>query len=161
MDLFRKAAKGIDNINRFFVWVCYGLIIFLTLIISYDVVMRQIVGKPLVWSTELCEYGLLWITFLGAAWLLQEEGHINIDLVVHKLNSKLSNTVSAVMSAIGAVICIIIAVYGIIVSIDFFQRGVPSIEMLEIPRYIILAVIPVGSLMLVIQFARRTITFLK
>src|SRR3990170_8735242 len=37
---------------------------------------------------KFTEYALLWFTFLAAAWLLREGGHISIDTVISRLPTK-------------------------------------------------------------------------
>ena len=44
--------------------------------------MRYFLNRPLVWVLELTEYALLWVTFLGAAWLLRQGGHVQVDVIV-------------------------------------------------------------------------------
>ena len=61
----------------------------------------------------------------------------------------------AITSTVGAMICLIVAWYGAEVVWDHFERCVPSIEMLGIPRYLILGIIPVGSFLLLLQFLRN------
>ena len=155
MKLLGEAAVVFDHILNFFYWVSCVLIGFMTVIVSADVFSRQVLGHPTVWVIELCEYGLLWITFLGTAWLLREEGHIRIDLIVNRLNPRSASMVDTITSVVGAVLCLIIAWHGAEVVGGFFVSGVRSIEMLQIPRYLILWVIPMGSFLLFIQFLRR------
>jgi TRAP-type C4-dicarboxylate transport system permease small subunit len=156
VKLFRKAGIVFDHVLNLLKWAACFLVSFVTVIIGADVFSRQVLGRPTIWVTELCEYSLLWITFLGSAWLLREEGHIRIDLVLKKLNPRRANILDASTSIAGAVVCLILAWYGAEVVWDHFVRGVPSIEMLGIPRYLILVVIPIGCFFLFIQFLRGT-----
>ncbi len=159
-----NAKKGLEIYNRFnraLVMFDYAIVVFLTIIISFDVVMRKITGISIVWVTEISEYSLLWITFLGSAWLLSEGGHVNVDIIVTRLNKTARKTVDFIMSIIGAAINLIITIYGIQLCISFCSRGVPSVEMLGIPRWIVLLVIPLGCALLTIQFVIQAINVLN
>ena len=37
---------------------------------------------------EIWEYSLLYITLLGAAWLLRKEGHVNMDIFYNRLSPR-------------------------------------------------------------------------
>ena len=156
MNLLEKTGTVFDHFLNFFNTLACGLVGFVTIIICIDVFLRQVLGQPTIWVTEISEYSLLWITFFGTAWLLREEGHIRIDLFYKFLNPRTVNTLEAIISILNALVCVVISWYGVEVVWDHFVRGVPSIEMLGIPRYLILWVIPLGSFLLFIQFLRRS-----
>ena len=156
MKFLTKAGIVFEYALTFLSWIACALISFVTVIIGSDVFSRQVLGHPTIWVTELCEYSLLWITFLGTAWLLREEGHIRIDLIIKRVNPSSANLLDVSTSIMGAAVSLILAWYGTEVVVDHFMRGVPSIEMLGIPKYLILMVIPVGCFLLFVQFLRRT-----
>jgi TRAP-type C4-dicarboxylate transport system permease small subunit len=160
VKLLAKAGIVFDYVLTLLSWIACALISFVTVIIGADVFSRQVLGHPTVWVTELCEYSLLWITFLGTAWLLREEGHIRIDLILKKVNPRSANLLDVFTSIMGAAVSLILAWYGTEVVVDHFMRGVPSIEMLGIPKYLILMVIPIGCFLLFVQFLRRTRRYL-
>ena len=69
-----------------------GLILFACLIVSYEVFMRYFLNSPTSWTLEISEYCLLWITFLGTAWLLREDGHVKVDLLSDRLKARGKDT---------------------------------------------------------------------
>ena len=114
--------------------------------------MRSAVGHSIVWVIEICEYSLLFITFLGTAWLLRRDGHVKIDLVVNRLRPRVRAVVSVIISIIGTAVCLVITWYGAETTWSHFIRGTYRITLLETPMYLILAVIPIGSFLISIQF---------
>jgi TRAP-type C4-dicarboxylate transport system permease small subunit len=155
VKLLSKLSKNFDNLLNFLTFLSCTLVCFVTVIICFDVVSRQFWNKPIIWVTEISEYSLLWITFLGAAWLLREEGHIRIDLLPKLMNQKHVHLLDTLNSFLGALICLVIGWYSAVVVWDFYVRDERSIEMLGTPRYIILIVIPITCFLLLIQFLRR------
>ena len=160
----RKTSK-IDRFYRVVVNILAGcgalIILFMMLSISVGVVVRFFFHRSLVWLTEVSGYGMVFMTFLVAAWVLREEGHVRIDLLIEHLKPKNRAVLEFVTSIAGATVCLVITGYGVIVTLDHLKRGVFTATDLEIPWAILLAVIPIGALMLSIQFLTRAWGYLK
>lgn len=132
-----------------------GLIIFAMLSVVAEVVTRSFMGRPLVWVIEISEYLLLYITFLGTPWLLREEGHVRVDILLRAVNPRVRAFLEALSSVVGASICLILVVYGGQIAWDAYRRGVYNPTILQFPKAPLLAVIPAGSLFLTVQYVRR------
>jgi len=161
MKWLAKASAIFDRILDILVFLACVLLMSAVALVASDVVSRYFFHRPIIWSVEITEYSLLYITFLGTAWLLREEGHVKVDVVLNELNPKNQNLVNIITSILGAMVCLVIAWYGAEITLDHFQRGIPAIEILHTPYFIILGIIPVGSFLLFIQFLRRTHKYLK
>jgi TRAP-type C4-dicarboxylate transport system permease small subunit len=161
LRLATKAGIIFDYAIKSLIWVACAFLTFAILAVSVDVVLRYFFNRPTTWVLEICEYILLYIVFLGAAWVLKEEGHVRVGLVVDRLNPKTQAVVSVITSIVGAFVCSTLAWYGARITWDHFLRGVPSIEMLHLPQYLILMIIPIGSFLLFVQFLRRSYGYLN
>ncbi len=136
------------------------LIICLMLAVGVGIVMR-LIGIPVLGLFEITEYSLLFITFLGAAWLLKKEGHVKMDILLSRLSAKDQALMNIITSIVGAIICLAVVWYGVRVTWESFQTGYFTVSYLKILRAPILAVIPVGGCLLFVQFLRRTYGFLE
>jgi len=116
--------------------------------------MRYFLNRPTVWTVEVTEYALLFLTFLGAAWVLKNEGHVRRDAVLNRLNPINRALLLTITSAIGAIVCLVLFLVTAESTYDVFQRGVHIASVLEPPKALILGVIPIGSFLLFIQFLR-------
>lgn len=135
-----------------------GLIfLFMMLAVCVDVVMRYWFQSPMGWVVEVCEYLLLYVTFLGAAWLLRKNGHVRVDLVYFYLSERTVARLKFLTAVAGALACAILFVIGCQATIDAFIRGTPEIKTLSVPKWTMLWVIPYGSIMLAIQFWRQVL----
>ncbi|MCF8043430.1 MAG: TRAP transporter small permease [Desulfarculaceae bacterium] len=135
-----------------------GLIfLFMMVAVCVDVVMRYWFQSPMGWVVEVCEYLLLYVTFLGAAWLLRKHGHVRVDLIYFYLSDRSIARLKFITAIAGTVACAILFIIGCQSTIDAFIRGNPEIKTLSIPKWTLLWVIPYGSLMLAIQFARQVL----
>ncbi len=135
------------------------ILIFIMFSVCLDVIMRYFLNRPLMWVTETTECLLLYITFLGTAWLLREEGHVRVDILLSRLRPKIVNFLGIITSVMGSFIAFALTWYGASVTVDKFLRGVYTPSIMEIPVALIIVIIPIGSFMLFIQFIIRTVNF--
>jgi TRAP-type C4-dicarboxylate transport system permease small subunit len=98
---------------------------------------------------------LLFIAFLGTAWLLRREGHVKMDILVNRLQPRAQAFLGIFSSVIGAVVCLVLVWYGVQVTWDHWLRGTYKATTMEIPNAPILVIIPLGSFMFFIQCLRR------
>jgi TRAP-type C4-dicarboxylate transport system permease small subunit len=137
------------------------ILIFLLVFTNYEVVARYLLNKPAAWSLEIIEYSLLYLTFLGAAWLLKEEEHIKMDIVLEHLRPSVQVWLNIITSAIGTISCLIVTCYGVTACWGLYQSGQYFAAYLEPPKWIIIGIVPVGTFLLFIQFLRRTYGYVK
>src|SRR5512144_1666216 len=66
-----------------------GVIIILSMVsVSADALMRYFLNKPIFWVAETTEIGMLFSTLLGTTWLLRQEGHVKVDILLTHMNSR-------------------------------------------------------------------------
>lgn len=160
--LLNKTNAILDRTMSVLAVVAAVLIVFMMLSIAADVaIMRLLLDRPQVWIMDVTSQSLLFIGFLGAAWVLKRNKHVTLDLLVTRLNPRAQVILNTIMSIIGVFICVVITWYGTEVTWEHFQKGIRSATYLEIPRGPLLAVIPLGGFLLSLQFLRRTIQYLK
>jgi len=125
------------------------------LAVCWEVVSRYFLGRGTVWVTEFSEYALLYITFLGTAWLLRREGHVEMDIVTFRLKPKSQIYLKTFVSILGALLCLVLAWVGGDVALDHLRRGLHQPTLVGPPDFPLFAVIPVGFFLLLVQFLRR------
>ena len=155
MKFLVKIGNILDRIMAFFSFLA-GLILALILVsVCLEVFMRYFLNRPLQWVVELTEYALLYITFLGTAWLLKKGGHINVDIFLSLLSKRTRSGLRIFSSLIGIIVSFCLVWYGFLVSWEHYQDGIYNITLLEFPKAPLLVIIPIGSLILLAQFIRR------
>ena len=160
MKMLKKANTVFDRVIGVSAFLASIIITYAILAVCLEVVLRYFFNRPQIWVIETAEYSLLFMTFLGAAWVLKNEGHVKVDLVLNQFKPGTQASINIVTSIIGAIVCLILAWYTGQITLDHIQRGVYTTQVLEIRKGYILAVIPVGSFLLFIQFLRRTHNYL-
>ncbi len=150
-----KFWRVVDFLTNAFAFVAGTLILLAALFVSYSVTVRYMHFEPPIWILQFTEYALLWMTFLGAPWLLKLDGHVRIDTFVILLSPKLRRMVEIFVALLGAVVCIIIVWYGAANTVDLYQRGIMDVKGITLPEYPLFVIIPVGSALLLLQFGAK------
>ncbi len=161
MKAVTKVASTFDRALTILVIVAGILLAFAWLSVVLEVVMRYFLNRPQVWVVEISEYILVWLTFLGAAWLLKEEGHVKMDLLLTRLNPRMQSLLNLITSSWCILIWLALTWYSGQVFWHSLRDGLITQTGLELPRAPIYAIIPIGSFLLFIQFLRRTYGFLE
>jgi len=137
------------------------LLLFITFAIFYTIFARFLDIPGPVWAIQFTEYALLWMTLLGTAWVLKQHKHVSVDLLTSRLSAQTKLYFNLAHSVMGIVVSGILCWYGTVVTWGQYQRGVMDIQVVDLPKYLILIIIPIGFLFLVGQFLRNFFTGLK
>ncbi|MBW8036676.1 MAG: TRAP transporter small permease subunit [Planctomycetes bacterium] len=157
----RKLNLVFGGTIKFLAFLAGVLLIFMMFSVSLEVVLRYFFDRPMMGLLEVIQVILLYITFLGVAWVLKLEGHAKMDLVLNLLNPRAQSLLNTITSSICAMICLVITWYGALVTWEHLQKGLYLVGVLDIPSGLRLMIIPVGTLLLFIQFLRRTYGYLR
>lgn len=160
MKLLTKPTSIFDRIIDLFAGAAGVIVLFLIASICAEIVMRYFLNRPLAWVVEISETNLLYLTFLGAAWVLKREGHVKVDIVVSRFRPGIQALFNAISSILGAAVCLVLIWYGAQETWSHFVRGLylPDTHMPIAP---ILLIIPLGSFLFFIQFLRQTRKYLN
>jgi TRAP-type C4-dicarboxylate transport system permease small subunit len=130
------------------------LLVFITAAVCYTIGMRYLFTKTTIWIMQTTEYALLWIVFLATTWLLRERGHITTDLIYAHLNTKTKHILDCIMFVIGGLACVIMVYFGMDYVRECIIKGVTDVRAVTVPKWTIFIIIPIGSILLTIQFFR-------
>ncbi len=160
MKLLTKVTAIFDRTIGSLAALASFLILFIAVSVSTAVVMRYFLGRPIFWVIEISGYSLLYITFLTAAWLLKNEGHVKMDLLLNRLRPGAQSILNMITSAVSAIALLIVVRYSARATWEYYINDYYVPGLLEPPQWAILIIIPIGSLLLSIQFLRRTYGYL-
>ncbi|MEJ2716579.1 MAG: TRAP transporter small permease [Deltaproteobacteria bacterium] len=136
-----------------------GILLWVQMIIVNIEVGARYFGHPTTWVTEISSLLILWIPFMVTAWVLRNEGHVRMDLVVGRLSPSSQAMINFITSLIGVVVMLIVAGAAFVTTIGSIGYRTPTTLML--PKAPLIAIIFVGSLMFAIQFFIRAVTNLN
>ncbi len=155
MKLLRKSTNVFDGTIDLMAILAGALLIFLMLIVALQVTLR-IFGEAILWIFEISAFTLLYITFLGTAWVLKRDGHVKMDIVLTRLSPGNQSLMNIITSILGAIICLVITWYGVKVTWAYIQVGDFFPGYTRVPRWSVAVGVPIGSFLLFIQFLRRS-----
>ena len=78
----RRVDEAIGRAEMAFCLLCMGVIVAST---AFGVIFRYVLQSPLIWANDAGALALVWLTFVGAAALLKEGGHVAITGLVDRL----------------------------------------------------------------------------
>ena len=157
----RSAGTLFDKLLVVLFWFAGGLLMFATVGTCVDVILRYTLNRPIHWMLEITEYIMLYIPFLGAALVLKEEGHIRVDLLLTQFSSKTRKWLNVITSFTGGIVMFTYTWFGAQSTVDALRRGVPTLESLKTPMFVILMIIPIGSFLFALQFWRQMYGYYK
>lgn len=129
----------------------------LALAITADVVLRNLGLANMTWLLEVSEYLLFIATFLAAPWVLRENAHVSVDLLLGGLKPDLRRALDVIANLLGLAICAILTWYALRVTRDGIERGDMIFKELVVPEWPFLAVVAATGVLLVAEFALRLV----
>lgn len=153
----RRAAVVFDFILNGLAAVAAVLLVTMMLITVLRVVLRAGFNIGLLGVDQIAGILMVYVTFLGAGWVLRKDGHVAVDLVLVHLPPPVRRTIEIIGSLVASAACLVIAYYAVFAVKLSLERGILVAAEFEIPRAVYLVVIPVGCALLGIQFLRRAV----
>lgn len=152
--MMKKASNILDLLENFFAILASILIVFVTLSVLLEVFSRMLFNISYSWVHEISEYALLYLPFLTAGWLLRDNEHIVIDLIEEMLTPRLKLVIDIFIGLVGIFVSVILIWYGLLTTVDYLINGIRSQTNLHVPKAYIVIIIPIGSLLLLLEFIR-------
>ncbi|MGB7243029.1 MAG: TRAP transporter small permease [Sulfitobacter sp.] len=148
----------IDVFERITLWmavVAAGLILAMSGWITYDVLTRYFLDFASPWAFDLSEYALVWITFLGAPWVLLQDRHVRIELLVDVLPRSAQRALGITVSIIAICACLVLAWKTGVAALQYIERDIMMARIWRIPRIWPYSIIPIGSMLMALAFMVR------
>lgn len=155
MNLVKRLSAVFDHIITWMAILAGILLAFSLISVSVSVATRYFFNYPIGWVTEISAYILLYITFMVAAWVLKEEAHVTIDILLEQLKPRFRSFINIITSYTSAAVCLVLTFFGARETWELYKTGYFTPTEMELPKWMINVVIFVGSLLLFIQFIKR------
>jgi TRAP-type C4-dicarboxylate transport system permease small subunit len=132
--------------------ILFGVV---ALLVTMDVVLRNLGFGTLPWIVEVSEYSLPVGTFLTAPWLLHGNQHVRVEILLTSLPRGAARWLDQLADLIGLAGSLTLAWYGLKVIIDSRSIGSLIIKTLVFPEWWLFVPMPVAGVLLAIEFVRR------
>jgi TRAP-type C4-dicarboxylate transport system permease small subunit len=127
----------------------------MALLVTLDVVMRNVGLGTIAWVNEVSEYSLPVATLLIAPWLLHRNEHVRLDVLLASVPRGASRGLEKLCDVIGIAICAVFVWYSVRLILDSSRIGSMMVKTLAIPEWWQYALVPVCFSLLAVEFARR------
>jgi C4-dicarboxylate transporter DctQ subunit len=142
----------IKKVNIFCAFVAGLVLLFVTLSIFVDVILRYFFASPTIWITEVSTYLFLYLIFLGTAYALQQGTHIRVTFLLDRLSQKLKRVINVLTSVFSMIFTAVLMWQSSRMTWSAFREHWTSPTMLNAPMAYIYVAMVIGSFLLLVTF---------
>jgi TRAP-type C4-dicarboxylate transport system permease small subunit len=146
MMVYRGIIKTVEVVSA----VGISLIAVFT---GYEVCVREICGKPTIWTNEITSYLLIWVGLIGVVYAYDRGTHVSVDLVFRRFNVRMRRVLNIVTAFLTLLFALCIAVYGYKYWWIGYSAGWRHFGILDVPMSYTRIALPITGLLLVFQVA--------
>jgi C4-dicarboxylate transporter, DctQ subunit len=135
-------------------WCAAALIVAMMVVITIDVVVRNLGYQSSAHFFTFTEYALLIVPCLGAPWLAREKGHVYVEILLMYLDARKRAQLRLAIGVVCVLVCAVLAWYGLEVTIRDYLANEKDVRSLDMPRWIVVAFVPLAFAMMALEFLR-------
>jgi TRAP-type C4-dicarboxylate transport system permease small subunit len=134
---------------------CAGLLIAaMMLVITLDVVVRNLGYQSSAHFFTFTEYALLIVPCLGAPWLVREKGHVYVEILLMHLGPRRRAVLRTGIGLLCVGVCVVLAWYGFEVTLRDYLGNEKDVRSLDMPRWMVVGFVPLSFAMMAVEFLR-------
>lgn len=140
--------RGVDNINRVVGWVLAALMAIMTVLISWQVFARYVMGNSLTFSEEVSRFSMVWLTMLGAAYAYRHGSLIAVELLSDSAGPRLQRALRLSITVASCLFAWVLLREGLSITERVSGQTAPS---LRISMAWLYAAVPAGALLILVN----------
>ncbi|WP_299979959.1 TRAP transporter large permease subunit [Desulfobacula sp.] len=152
-----KVGNAIDSITDSAGAIAGFAMLFVAVIITYEVIMRHFFKAPTIWTYDISGYILVWFGFLSSAYGLKQGGHIHVDILVGKMRPRTKIPLEIIAYVLCSLYALIMFVYSWQMAMDAFHHNETAPTILQAPMCLVELGIVIGTFLLSLQALRMLI----
>ncbi|SFF07368.1 TRAP-type C4-dicarboxylate transport system, small permease component [Sulfitobacter brevis] len=150
-------TRTFDSLLWLLAVIAAGILAAITVLITINVITRNF-GLPGIYGAlDAIQYALMVATFLGAPWVLSNNGHVKVDLITAAAPPNIRQILGHLVSIIGAASAGVLGWYGLQAVLASMGRGSMIRTSFVIPEWWMLSFVPLSMALCVIVFLRRLV----
>ncbi|QBI20419.1 TRAP transporter small permease [Egibacter rhizosphaerae] len=151
----RSPWGPLETVERALTAVGAIILAWLAVSITVAVLSRHFAGEPIGWTFEIAEYSLVVITFAAIALVGREDGHVRMELLGEVLPQRVQRVLTLIAETISLLVLAAAFVAAVAITAENLADGTRVSGILRIPRWLVLAIMPVGLGLLAIEHGKR------
>lgn len=132
-----------------------ALIAAMTLLVSYDVVARNVGLGSLPWVLEITEYMLPALICASAPWLMYRGAHIRLDLLRMLTGPRVGRAMEVVVAVVATVASALFTWFALQLLLNSRAAGNIVMKALIFPEWWVYIPVPIGFALLTLECARQ------
>ena len=150
--IFGFSRKAIESLAGITAQIAMWGVLCMTLLITVDVFMRYVVGRPLLFVDEVAGYLLVLVAYLAMAETLKRGRHIRVDVLFGRWPPRVQAWLDLILASVGFGALIVVAWRSVIMVHLSHVRGTIVTGKLLTPLYLPQTVLLIGLLVLTLQY---------
>jgi TRAP-type C4-dicarboxylate transport system permease small subunit len=144
-------VKALTLLNRAIVVASAIALVLAACVLTYSVVLRYFSPEPTDWQDEFAVFLLIGMTFMSAAWVHSQRGHIGIEALAAILPPRVDRWRRAIVDILSAVFCAFFAWKSWTLLYEAWTEGYVSATAWAPPLWIPYLAMSVGMTLLTVQ----------
>lgn len=157
MNALLRAIHGMNVISRAF---SGALLLIMTFVLFLNIVARNFLGHSYIGAEAVGTYLMVWLTFIGAAFIVPTHGHVSVDLLLRAAGPRLMRAVVMITAVVGMGTSVYMAFLGIQLTEFIFSTGQVETTLNISTGYLYLPV-GIGMAMMFINYAELLAAMLR
>ncbi len=146
--------RGYDLIVTGMAVIAGAALVWLMVAIVWSVSMRNLGLQPHAWLFTSTEYGVFYMTMLGAPWLVRRRGHVHIELLTAALPRALRQVLSRLVALGCVLVCAYLAWRGFLLVQTNIARMDFDVRAYFYPRWLLTIAFPLSFGLMAVEFSR-------
>jgi len=149
--------KLLTAVIRLFAAIAGLMLTAIAVVLVVNVGTRLVAGVNIHGMVDGIELGLMAATFLAAPWVLMNNAHVSVDLVLRALGERGRRRLSRATDLFGTALSLVLCWASANALGMSFARGAMARGVLAIPEWMLLAAPVIGSALLAAELLRRAL----
>lgn len=150
----QAVKRAYDALLYAMAFISGATLVWLMVSVIVSVLMRNAGMQPFAWLFTSAEYGLLYMTMLGAPWLVREKGHVHIELVTAALPGPMRRGLSRLVALACVLVSAVLAWKGVDLFLTNIERADYDVRAYYFPRWLLTVAFPLSFGLMAVEFAR-------
>nr|WP_321981382.1 TRAP transporter small permease [uncultured Cohaesibacter sp.] len=93
-------TKLMSGLHRLTLYLCAAFVVAIIGALAVQIISRYVFNAPVHMTDDIAEISLVWLTFLGAAVVYRDQGHIGVDLIDTMIGEKTQRTLHILLNVL-------------------------------------------------------------
>lgn len=143
--------------DRLIAWLAVlggASLVFITIAIICDVILRNTGFHPFQWTSAIVEYVMLFATMAAAPWLVREGGHVAIGSFVERLPEAVRLFTGRLVAVLCILVLLLLCWRSGAVGLEMVAARAVDMRSINIPAWVLYGMLTVGFGLMALEFLR-------